>query len=136
MKRPAPPKLKLIRAPPRHHLPLLTRHNLRELLFRHRGLRNLQRPLDGLSPEDPIMPLLHRRPVRQIEAEEVRRDPRPRKAGYVCNGEFLAGQVGRFLETGFQDGIQSLCLVRVSLDAPVGADRGESREVVGLSCLS
>ena len=125
-----------IRILPRHHLPPLTGYNLRKLLFRGFGGWNLQYPLDCLSLEDRVMPFLECWPFRQVKSKEVRHKPHPRKAGYICDGEFLAGQVGRFLETCFQNRIQSLCLVSVSLNAPVGADRGETCEVVGLSCSS
>ena len=128
-------KLNSIRTTPPHHLPPLPHLNPRKLLLRHLRPRNPQRPLYRLPLPDAVMPSLHRRPVREIEAQEVRRDAHPREAGDVGNGELLAGQVGRLSEAGFEDGVEALRLVGVAPDAPVGADGGESGEVVGLACF-
>lgn len=122
-----------IRVLPLQHLLSLTRHNHRKLSLRHLRLRYLQRFLHSLPRENQTIPFSNRRPIIEIETQNVRRRPYPTKTGNICDCELLARDIGRFPKTCVQDHVESFGFVDIALDTPVGTDRSEASKVVGLA---
>lgn len=109
---------------PKELIPIL----LRPPRIRHISPLHHRRPAPNL-----IRPLLQRGELGQINLQRARRTTHPRVIRYIGNGILRAGEVSAFLQSGLEDGVETLCLVDVPLDTVVGACAGEEAEVVCLA---
>lgn len=113
-----------------------SKHTLNEYItidIRATSVRHI-RPLLHRSPLlNLIDPLLQSRELGEVNIEDPRTISSPREVGDIGNRALRTGEVGAFLQTGFQNRVEAPCLVDVSLRTVVGADIGEESEVICLA---
>lgn len=89
--------------------------------------------LDSVALVDLFFPLLESWPLRQVKFKDCGPTVHPGVVGDVCDRVLGSGEIRAFLQTGLQDGVETLGLFCVALDAVVGADSGKDAEVVCLT---
>lgn len=90
---------------------------------------------DSTALVDFFLPFLQGGPFGQIDLQCDRATANPRIVGDISNGIFRARQITTLLQTGLQNGVQSLRLADVAVNPIVGTSASEQPEMIGLAYM-
>lgn len=105
---------------------------LHPIRIRPSGIRNISPLLHSLPGPNLIRPLLQRREWTQINLQ-ASRTAHPGVIRNIGNGILGPGEVGAFLQTSFENGVEALGFVEIPFDPVVGPRACEEPEVVCLA---